>query len=175
MDCSPITDSLSLGTTPENPEDYERLRKLGITLVINMRVEKRPRPDVHPEPIRTIHFRTIDHPFFPIPIRVLEKGVRAALAEIERGGKVFVHCYGGRHRSVAMAASILIAQGYAPEKAMTLLKEKHEKADPGIWYIKSRILKFARKALSVSAPNGWLYRQKQDWRERAKKPKKPVV
>lgn len=143
MDCSPITDTLYLGTTPE-PEDYAHLRALDITLVINMRFEQRPHADPHPEPIRTLHFRTFDHPFFPIPIRVLDKGVRAALTEIERGGKVFVHCFGGRHRSVAMAASILIAMGYPAKAAMNLLKEKHDKADPGIWYIKKRILKFAK-------------------------------
>jgi protein-tyrosine phosphatase len=136
MDCSSITDSLYLGTTPER-EDYDHL-------VINMRIEKRPNPDFHHEPIRTIHFRTFDHPLFPIPIRVLEQGVRAALKEIERGGKIFVHCFGGRHRSVAMAASILIGQGYTPDTAMNLLKKKHGKADPDIWYIQSRILKFAK-------------------------------
>ncbi len=144
MDCSPITPTLYLGTTPE-PEDYKRLRALGITYVINMRFEQRPHADPHPEPIYTLHFRTFDHPFFPIPMHVLEKGVRAALAEIARGGKVFVHCYGGRHRSVAMAASILIGQGVAPEAAMQLLKKQHAKADPYIWYIKSRILKFGRR------------------------------
>lgn len=144
MDCSPITNTLYLGTTPE-PDDYDHLRSLGITLVINMRFEQRPHPDPHNEPMQTIHLRTIDHPFFPIPMRTLETGVRAALHEIEQGGKVFVHCYGGRHRSVAMAASILIAQGYSPEKAMALLKEKHGKADPDIWYIRKRIVKFARK------------------------------
>ncbi|GAB4580448.1 MAG: hypothetical protein Fur0022_31890 [Anaerolineales bacterium] len=144
MDCSPITETLYLGTTPE-PEDYNRLRALGITCIINMRFEQRPYPDPHPQPISTLHLRTFDHPFLPIPIWVLEKGVRAALAEMAQGGKVFVHCYGGRHRSVAMAASILIAQGYTSEAAMALLKEKHEKADPGIWYIKNRILKFAKQ------------------------------
>ena len=144
MDCSPITDTLYLGTTPES-EDYNRLRDLGITLVINMRIEQRPHPDQHNEPMRVIHYRTIDHPFLPIPMCVLEKGASIALDEITSGGKVFVHCYGGRHRSVAMAASILIAQGYTPEDAMNLLKEKHDKADPGIWYIRKRILKFAKR------------------------------
>lgn len=144
MDCSCITDTLYLGTTPA-PKDYDYLRALGITLVINMRFEQRPFPDPYHEPMRALHFRTFDHPFFPIPIFVLEKGVRAALEEFEREGKVFVHCFGGRHRSVAMAASILIAQGHTPESAMVLLKEKHGKADPDIWYIRSRILKFARR------------------------------
>lgn len=144
MDCSPITPTLYLGTTPE-PEDYPRLRALGITYVINMRFEQRPHADPHPEPIYTLHFRTFDHPLLPIPIHILEKGTRAALDEIARGGKVFVHCFGGRHRSVAMAASILIAQGHPAEMAMKLLKEKHRKADPDIWYIRSRILKFAER------------------------------
>lgn len=142
MDCSPITHTLYLGTTP-NPKDYDYLRTLGVTLVINMRFEQRPFPDPYHEPMRALHFRTFDHPLFPIPIFILERGVHAALEEIKRGGKVFVHCFGGRHRSVAMAASILIAQGYPAEMAMKLLKEKHGKADPDIWYIKSRILKFA--------------------------------
>ena len=144
MDCSLITESLYLGTTPER-EDYDRLRDLGITLVINMRMEQRPHPDSHNEPMPVLHYRTIDHPFLPIPLHILERGVRAALAEIEKGGKVFVHCFGGRHRSVAMAACILIAQGETAEIAMALLREKHDKADPDIWYIKSRILKFARR------------------------------
>ena len=68
MDCSPITDTLYLGTTPES-EDYNRLRDLGITLVINMRIEQRPHPDQHNEPMRVIHYRTIDHPFLPIPMK----------------------------------------------------------------------------------------------------------
>lgn len=144
MDCSQITSTLFLGTTPEL-EDYARLHELGITLVINMRIEKRPVPDPHNKPVWTLHYRTFDHPLIPIPIQILEKGSGIALDEITRGGKIFVHCFGGRHRSVAMAASILIAQGYAPEAAMNLLKEKHTKADPDIWYIRSRILKFSRQ------------------------------
>jgi len=152
MDCSPITDTLFLGTTP-TPRDYDHLRSLGITLVINMRVEQRPHPDPHHEPIRTLRFRTFDSPFLPIPLRVLEKGVRAAVDEIERGGKVFVHCFGGRHRSAAMAASILIAQGHPPAEAMALLKERHANADSDIWYIKNRILNFAKRWAKGSKQN----------------------
>jgi protein-tyrosine phosphatase len=151
MDCSPITDTLYLGTTPEKPEDYNQLRSLGITLVINMRIEQRPNPDPHNQPLRTLHFRTIDHPFFPIPIHILNKGTRAALDEFACGGKVFVHCFGGRHRSVAMAASILIAQGRTPDEAMNLLKERHDKADPYIWYIRSRIMRFAKRWENINS------------------------
>ncbi|NJN44539.1 MAG: dual specificity protein phosphatase family protein, partial [Anaerolineae bacterium] len=68
-----------------------------------------------------------------------------ALGEIDQGGRVFVHCFGGRHRSVALSACVLVAQGHTPENAMALLQEKHDKADPEIWYIQSRITKFAKK------------------------------
>jgi protein-tyrosine phosphatase len=144
MECSRITETLYLGTTPK-PEDYDYLRNLGITLVINMRVEQRPFPDPHNPELPSLWFRTFDSPIIPIPMRLLEKGVHAALEEIEKGDKVFVHCYGGRHRSVALAACILIAEGKTPEQAMTLIKEQHQKADPDIWYIRNRIMKFAKR------------------------------
>ena len=66
-----------------------------------------------------------------------------ALETIRDGGKVYAHCAGGRHRGVTMGAAILIAQGYDPLSAMTLIKEKRPIADPFIFYIRPRILKFA--------------------------------
>jgi protein-tyrosine phosphatase len=61
------------------------------------------------------------------------------------GGKVYVHCARGRHRSVAMGAAILIAQGLDAESAMSLIKEQRVVADPYIFYIYRRIRMFARK------------------------------
>ena len=72
------------------------------------------------------------------------KGVRAALLVIENGGKVYVHCQAGVHRGVAMGAAILIAQGFEPQEAMDLIKAKRPAADPDAWYIRRRILRFAK-------------------------------
>ena len=80
--------------------DVERAKTLGVTLIINMRVESRPRKDNHAEPIRSIWLPTFDMPLLPIPMWALQKGVRLALATIEKGGKVYVHCAAGVHRSV---------------------------------------------------------------------------
>jgi hypothetical protein len=44
-----------------------------------------------------------------------------------------------------MGACILIAQGYDPHAAMKLIKEKRPISNPNIFYIRSRILKFARQ------------------------------
>jgi len=72
------------------------------------------------------------------------RGVHAALETIRSGGKVYAHCAGGRHRGVAMRASILIAQGYKPEAAMKLIKVRRPFAAPDVFYVRRRILRFAR-------------------------------
>jgi len=46
---------------------------------------------------------------------------------------------------VAMGSAILIAQGMDPEAAMDLIKERRSFADPRAFYIRPRILKFARE------------------------------
>jgi dual specificity MAP kinase phosphatase len=141
---SHITDDLFIGTTPL-AGDYNGLRELGIRLIINMRLAHGPFPDTHHTPIKLIWLRTFDSPFFPIPISKLMTGAKAAIETINAGGKVYVHCAGGRHRGVAMGSCVLIAQGYEPEAAMKLISERREVADPNAYYIRPRILEFARQ------------------------------
>lgn len=139
---SNITDNLFIGTTPL-ASDYDGLRELGIRLIINMRFTRGPFPDPHHEPIQLLWLRTIDSPFFPIPIAKLIIGAKTALNTINSGGKVYVHCAGGRHRGVAMGSCILIAQGHEPEAAMKLISERRLVADPNAYYIRARIMQFA--------------------------------
>ena len=141
---SHITDDLYIGNMPQ-ATDYEGLRELGIRLLINMRFSRGPFPDSHETPIKLLWLRTIDSPFFPIPIAKLNLGAKTALETIETGGKVYVHCAYGRHRGVAMGACILIAQGYEPEAAMELIAERRLVADPNAYYIRPRIMKFAKQ------------------------------
>jgi hypothetical protein len=143
MNFSQITDCLFIGDTPRI-DDYDLLRELGVRLVINMRFEKPPALHRHHPPLDFLWLPTLDTPGLVIPIRFLIRGVRAALETIQSGGKVYVHCHKGRHRGVAMGASILIALGYDPDQAMELIKAQRPIADPDIFYIRSRILRFAR-------------------------------
>jgi protein-tyrosine phosphatase len=144
MGYSPITDNLFIGTTPSS-NDYDLLRELGVKLVINMRVEFRPRKDPFTPPLRLLWLPTFDTPLIPISIKLLVRGAIAALETIQNGGKVYAHCAGGVHRGVTMGAAILITQGYDPHAAMTLIKHRRPIADPFAFYIRSRILKFARE------------------------------
>ncbi len=142
MNFSSITDNLFIGTTPSS-EDYNHLRDLGVKLIINMRVEYRPRKDPHPTPLQLLWLPTFDSPLVPIPIKSLQRGASAALDVIQNGGRIYTHCAGGVHRGVTMGAAILIAQGMSPRAAMELIKEKRPVADPFAFYIRPRILKFA--------------------------------
>lgn len=144
MNYSPITPDLFIGTTP-SVDDYQHLRDLGVKLVINMRRGQAPAPDPHLKPISFLWLRTFDSPFLPIPISKLLQGAQMAMQTIAEGGRVYSHCAYGRHRGVAMGACILIAQGYDPHAAMKLIKEKRSVSDPHIFYIRGRILKFARQ------------------------------
>jgi protein-tyrosine phosphatase len=142
MDFSQITDELFIGTTPRT-EAYHTLRSLGVKLVINMRAERPPHRDRHNPPMPALWLPTFDTPLVPIPMHALKRGARAAQKVISEGGKVYVHCAQGRHRGVAMGAAVLIAHGHSPEEAMRLVKERRAIADPDIWYIRRRILRFA--------------------------------
>jgi hypothetical protein len=143
MDYSEITKQLYIGTTPKRP-DYEVLRGLGVRLIINMRFLRGGRPPAGSPPIRYMRFRTIDHPLFPIPMEALLQGAQAGIAVLRDGGKVYVHCSRGRHRSIAMAAAILIASGKSASEAMSLIKRRRAAADPDASHIQPRILAFAR-------------------------------
>jgi protein tyrosine phosphatase (PTP) superfamily phosphohydrolase (DUF442 family) len=144
MNFSQITDDLFIGSMP-SVNHYDQLRELGVRLIINMRFSLAPKPDPHQIPIRTLWLRSIDSPFFPISIQKLLHGAQAALETIRDGGKVYTHCAYGRHRGVAMGACILIAQGYRPEDAIKLIAERRSVADPYAYYIRPRILKFAKE------------------------------
>jgi protein-tyrosine phosphatase len=143
MNFSRISDSLIIGSAPTT-QDYDLLRQMGVRLVINMRVERRPDPDPHNPPITVLWLPVFDTPLIPIPIKSLRRGVAAALETIQQGGKVYAHCQEGIHRGVAMGAAILIAQGYSPQQAIELIKQLRPIAEPDAWYIKRRIFSFAK-------------------------------
>lgn len=151
MNFSAITDTLFIGTSPSR-RDFETLRGLGVSLVINMRWTPYPRPLLGEPSIRYMWMHTFDNPLLPIPLRAMLQGVQEALKEIQAGGKVYTHCAKGRHRSAAMAAAILIAQGVDPLEAMRLIKERRPVAEPEIFYIRRRIELFAYQWASLQQP-----------------------
>lgn len=148
MNFSEITSDLFIGTTPRT-RDYSYLNELGVRLVINMRYLVGPQGKPDTLPIKFLWLRTIDSPLFPIPVRKLLQGAQIALETIREGGKVYTHCEHGRHRAAAMGAAVLIAQGLAPDTSMQLIKQFRPISDPYVFYIRSRILRFAQQWATV--------------------------
>ncbi len=137
---SQITDYLYISAFPRG-EHVAEIVALGVHLVLSMHW-MRPTRMLGKPPVEVLWLPTIDKPFFPMPIKTLNKGVRAALPVIEEGGAVLVHCKAGVHRSVAQAACVLMGMGYSADDAMALIKEKRAVADPDVSYIQMRIRKF---------------------------------
>jgi len=147
-DASPITPQLFIAPRPRT-HHVEHVGGLGVDLVLSMIWFAPPRALTR-HPFRLVRLPCIDSPLFPIPLFLLRRGVAQAAPVLEAGGRVLVYCMAGRHRSVAMASSILIASGMAADDAMDLIAEKRAVADPRAWYIERQIRRFERD---------WLRRQ----------------
>ena len=140
MDISKITDQLYIAAHPK-VEDVNAIRDRNVRLILNM-IFIRPADVYRNPPFRMLTLRTFDSIFLPIPIGKLVRGVKAALPVIEAGESILVYCRAGRHRSVAMAAAVLIGQGNSADEAMQLISLNRSKADPYAWHIQRRIRKF---------------------------------
>ena len=140
MDISQITDQLYIGAHPD-ADAADAIREMNVRLLLNM-IFIRPAEVYRQPPFQMLTLRTFDSIFLPIPIGKLVRGVKAALPVMEKGESVLVYCREGRHRSVAMAASVLIGQGQSADQAMQLIASRRAKADPYAWHIQRRIRKF---------------------------------
>lgn len=142
-DISQITEYLYISAWPRG-EHAEEIAELGVRLILSMHW-LRPEKSLGNHPMRLLWLPTFDNPIFPMPMRKLKRGVQTALPVIRDGGAVLVHCKAGVHRSVAMAACVLIGLGYDADDAMGLIKEKRAVADPYVWYIQNRIRNFEQE------------------------------
>ena len=148
-DVSAITDELFIASRPR-ARHVESVRGLGVDLVLSMIWFAPPRELTRP-PFRLMRLPSVDNPLVPIPLFVLRRGVSAAVLVMEAGGRVLVYCRAGRHRSVAMAACILIARGMSADEAMDVIVAHRPIADPRRPHIERRIRAFQ---------TDWLRRQR---------------
>jgi protein tyrosine phosphatase (PTP) superfamily phosphohydrolase (DUF442 family) len=140
MDISQITPRLFISSWPRRGESID-LSTRGIKLVISM-TKREPYPEFCTQPLAWVHAPSIDSPLTPIPLDRFRLGVEAAIPVLAAGGGVLCHCREGRHRAVAMACCILIAQGCSAESAMRLVEQGRAIARPRAFWIASRIRKF---------------------------------
>jgi protein tyrosine phosphatase (PTP) superfamily phosphohydrolase (DUF442 family) len=140
MDISQITEQLFIAAHPK-AEHADTILAMNVRLILNM-IFIRPAQVFRQPPFQMLTLRTFDSIFLPMPIDKLIKGVQTALPVIGNGDGVLVYCREGKHRSVAMAAAVMIGCGFSADEAMEQIKSKRSKADPYAWHIQRRIRKF---------------------------------
>ena len=143
MDISKVTDYLYVGSRV-GKEQADELKTLNFNLIISM-IGQIPPDEIYTlPPFKTLWIKTYDTFFTPISIKKLLVGIEAALPIIQNKGKVLVFCMQGRHRSIVMAAAILISMGHTSEQAIGLLIVARKVADPKRWYVRIQIKAFER-------------------------------
>jgi protein-tyrosine phosphatase len=143
LDISKATDYLYVGSRIWK-DDADELKEFAFNLIISMIGQMAPDKIYTLPPFNTLWIKTYDTFFIPISIKKLLLGVRAALPIIQNKGKILVFCMQGKHRSIAMAAAILISMGYSSKEAINLLTAARKMADPRRWYILSQIIAFEK-------------------------------
>ena len=116
---SAITPQLFVGGQ-HYPKGYRAMLDYGITAIVNMRGEHSDlEKGIAGE--RHLHLATVDNT--PPSVDDLQRGAAFIQAELERGGKVYVHCAVGCGRAPTMAAAYLISTGLSPKAALKRVKD----------------------------------------------------
>lgn len=149
-DVSEITDQLYIASRL-HARHVEHVRDLGIDLILST-IWLAPTRALRRPPFRSMWLPMVDFPLIPLPLFLLRRGATAAVMVMAAGGRVLIYCRAGRHRSVAMAACILIAQGMTADEAMDLIVERRPVADPHAPHIERRIRAFEKDWLSRQRP-----------------------
>ena len=117
---SAISPNLLLGGQHYYRRGYQRMLDYGITAVVNMR-RRHSDIDTNSAGARHLQLATVDNT--PPSIEDLMRGVAFIGAEIERGGKVYVHCAVGCGRAPTMTAAYLVSTGLDPDEALQRIRQ----------------------------------------------------
>ncbi|MFQ5778964.1 MAG: dual specificity protein phosphatase family protein [Terriglobia bacterium] len=131
LDFDFITDRIAVGGALETHADIVALKRLGITHILNTRIEFDDRTLLlsgdHDPAVLDLG---IDDDHQPQPADFFFRGVRFALAALEEpGSKLLIHCASGIHRGPMVALALLRVLGYDRHEAVRLLRARRPQAD----------------------------------------------
>jgi protein tyrosine phosphatase (PTP) superfamily phosphohydrolase (DUF442 family) len=128
---------------------WPRLQALGITAVINMRVEFDDN-DAGIAPPRYLHLPVVDDQ--APTVEQLHTGAEFIAEEIANGGTVYIHCGSGIGRAATMAAAYLISTGLSADEAWTSIRQARPFIRPTTAQIE-QIERFAAQTLEEEHEN----------------------
>ena len=123
---------------------WPELVRRGITGVVNMRGEFSDRRS-NVVPPCYLHLPTVDNT--PPTLEQLHQGAAFIQDEVDRGGKVYVHCWEGIGRGPTMAAAYFVSTGMTPEEAWKLIR----KARPFIRPTDAQVAQVERFAADIKS------------------------
>ena len=128
LNMSWITPQLAVGGRI-HPRDIARLRKVGVTRVVDTRSEYRDdEAALAAYGIRLLYLPTPDTQ--PLSIEQLREGSTWITQQIAEGERVLVHCEHGVGRSVLLAAAALVVGGMSADDAIKLVQQRRWQAAP---------------------------------------------
>jgi protein-tyrosine phosphatase len=114
-----ITPHILLGGQPAK-RLIPNLDDLGFTGVINMRDEYDYKAEVGNEPLRYLRLPTPDNT--PPTLDHLAQGAAFIKEELDKGGKVYIHCWEGLGRGPTMVAAYFVSTGISPADAWAKIR-----------------------------------------------------
>lgn len=128
LNMSWVTDHLAVGGRIR-PEDIRALSLEGITHVVDTRSEYcDDRQALAHKQIELLYLPTRDT--FPLTVEQLMQGACWVDEQIQRGGRVLIHCEHGVGRSVLLTCAVLVYKGMHASTALELVKQKRWQASP---------------------------------------------
>ncbi len=119
-----VTRDILLGAEPGSTKDYDRLRSLGVTSVLDMRGEKAD--DREALDARGIRYKRVEVVDYEAPTpEQLREAVEWIRSEVAAGRRVYVHCRAGIGRSATVVAAFLMSEyGWTRERAWSFLESR---------------------------------------------------
>jgi protein-tyrosine phosphatase len=144
MDLTWVTDRIAVGGGIWNDDGMARVARLGITHVIDMQIEFDDRPLGEQHEVEVL-WNPVDDDFLPKAPELFERGVKFALAALDKPGRLFIHCAAGVHRAPMMTLAVLAALGWELDDAMAVLEARRPVVDFPDVYVES-VKRYLRKA-----------------------------
>lgn len=140
-----ITPNILLGAQPAR-HLWPKLTQLGVTGVINMREEFDYQKEIGTIPVDYMYLPTKDNT--PPTLEHLQRGAGFIKLHVDRGNKVYIHCWEGLGRGPTMVATHFVALGDTPDEAWKKIKAVRPFIRP-TQNQRDRLEEYARMLLAV--------------------------
>lgn len=132
-----VADDLLVGAYPQDADDVAALRDAGVTRIFNLVQDSEYDEGARDACVTALDDAGIEERRVELidyggllPAQI-ELAAQAALAWLQQGERVYVHCRAGWQRSAAVAAAIVtLRAGVEPLEALELIRERKPTANP---------------------------------------------